>query len=215
MTAGAHEAGGGFGKSAGVNAARGFAVVAIAVVIGVLLMVKGLDKTDSVVAGETTDTTQPAGEDVGTDVGGAGDVVAGDGDNADTDPDEAVVEGTDDGTTTADTVQEEVVVEGPRAPADVTVLVLNGSGGLKGVAGRGTEKIGAAGYTTATAADARSAGPTLILYVEGYEQDAIAVAAVFGVEGHIEAFNAETSPVDDTQNAHVIVRIGNDNLITN
>lgn len=195
MTAGAHEAGGGFGRSAGVNAARGVAVVAVAVLVGILLMAKGLNKTDSVAAisGESTTTTVGAQDDA-------------------TLVDSSVVEDEQTETTTSETAP--ATPAAPRVPAEVKVLVLNGSGGIAGVAGRGTAKLAEAGYATADPADARASAPTVILYTEGFELDAQAVAAVFGVPVETVApFDPANSPVDDIQGANVIVRIGNDQLI--
>lgn len=196
MTAGAHEAGGGFGKSAGVNAARGIAVIALAVIVGALLMAKGLDETDSVAPlGETTATTV--------------------GNGANDDPDTTV----ETASTGDDTVVEEETTTpaptGPRVPAEVRVLVLNGAGGIAGIAGRGTAKLVEAGYDTAGASDAKGPAPSIILYTEGFELEAQAVADVFGIpaDTYTAPFDPETSPTDDTQGANIIVRIGNDNVI--
>ncbi len=194
MTAGAHEAGGGFGKSAGVNAARGVAVVAIAVLVGVLLMAKGLNKTDSVAAisGDSTTTTTTVQADEAVETSSVA---------ADQQPE-----------TSEETVP--AAPTEPRAPAEVKVLVLNGSGGIAGVAGRGSAKLQESGYAVATPDDARAPGPTVILYTEGFELDAQAVAAVFGVPVETVApFDPANSPIEDTQAANVIVRIGNDQLI--
>lgn len=206
MTAGAHESGDGFGKSAGVVAARGVAVTAIAVLVGVLLMVKGLNETDSAVSAQGTTTTVVGAEDTAAE--GTGDSV--------TDTEDPVVTDGDGATDPEDSSTTTVAPVGPRPPAEVTVLILNGSGGIAGVAARGTAKVTEAGYATAKATDAKSAAPTLILYVEGYEADAIAVAAVFGVDpaAHVAPYDPDTSPVDDIAGAQVIVRIGNDQLIS-
>ncbi len=197
MTAGAHEAGGGFGRSAGVNTARGLAVIAVAVVVGLLLMREGLaERTE---AAATTDTT--TAPDNSAD------------DNLVTDPE----------TDTADEAEEAPVEETTttaapavaRPPAEVTVLVLNGTNGIKGVAGRGTAVVTGAGYVGASPKNADVDGPSVVLYVEGYEADARAVAAAFGVDPDavVAPFDPATSPIADTQGANVIVRVGNDNVI--
>lgn len=192
MTAGAHESGGGFGKSAGVNAARGLGVVLFAVVVGVLLMVKGIDKPDSVAASVTTTTTTP-------------------------ESDEAPIE------LTPEADVEEPVVEAPvevvtptvaRPPAEVTAFVINGSG-LNGVAGRGTTKLTEAGYLTLTPGNANAPAASAIFYTEGFELEAQAIAAVFGIpiETTVFPLDPANSPIDDILGANILVRVGNDGVI--
>ncbi len=194
MAVGAHEAGGGFGKSAGANAGRGIAVVVLAVIVGALLMTKGLDSNDAVAPlgnGDTTTTTTQA-EDSAVGV-------------------VTTVDGEDDSGTSETTVAEST---GPRAPAEVLVLVLNGAG-LNGVAGRGSDMLSGLGYATATPDNAKSPAKSVILYTEGFEVEAQAVAAAFGVpvETTVFAFDPNDSPIADTQGANVIVRVGNDGVI--
>lgn len=195
MAVGAHEAGGGFGKSAGANAGRGIAVVVLAVIVGALLMTKGLDSNDAVapIGGSATTTTTPNSDD-----SAVGAVTTAEG---------------QDNPETADTTGVDPV--GPRAPAEVLVLVLNGAG-LNGVAGRGTGLLTDLGYATATPADANSPAKTVILYTEGFEAEAEAVAAAFGapVESTVFALDPEDSPTEDTQGANIVVRIGNDGVIS-
>ncbi len=194
MAVGAHEAGGGFGKSAGANAGRGIAVVVLAVIVGALLMTKGLSSDDAVAL--------PGEDDITTTTIKADDSAVG-----------AVttVDGEDDSGTSDTTVAEPV---GPRAPADVLVLVLNGAS-LNGVAGRGSDLLAELGYATATPDNAKSPAKSVILYTEGFEAEAQAVAAAFGipVETTVFAFDPADSPIDDTQGANIIVRVGNDGVI--
>lgn len=195
MTAGAHESGAGFGKSAGVNAARGVGVIVVAVVVGMLLMMKGLDENDSVAAAveDTTTTTTVQDE--------TGESVPATAETADTE-------------TTTETVVEAAPVDAARAPADVQVLVINGAS-RAGVAGRGTDVLIAAGYATATPDNANADGPSAIFYSEGFRLEAEAIAAVFGipVETTVIALTSENLPVNDTQGAKIVVRVGNDNVI--
>ncbi len=207
MTAGAHEAAGGNlgpGGSVGASSARGVIVIVAAVAVGLLLMWRGLGETDSqaVDAGGTEETTSD-------DVSSGDDAVA----DGDTD-----TNATDDGTATdgaTDTTPDSTAAPVAHAPAEVTVLVLNGTNGIKGVAGRGTEVAAGAGFATAEAKNADVDGPSVVLYVEGYEADAIAVAQAFSVDpaAVVQPFDPATSPIADTQGAHVIVRVGNDGLI--
>ncbi len=194
MAVGAHEAGGGFGKSAGANAGRGIAVVVLAVIVGALLMTKGLDSNDAVAplgGDDTTTTTVAADDSVVEPV--------------------TTVDGEDD-PGTSDTTAVELV--GPRAPADVLVLVLNGAS-LNGVAGRATDMLSDLGYATATPDNAKSPAKSVVLYTEGFEAEAQAVAAAFGIpaETTVFALDPTDSPIDDTQSANIIVRVGNDGVI--
>ncbi len=199
MTAGAHDAGGGFGRSAGVNTARGIGVILVAIVVGLLLMREGLaERTE---AAATTDTTEAPSSDSDENLVTDPDADA----DADAAADDAVVEET---TTTTEAAV-------ARPPAEVKVLVLNGTNGIQGVAGRGTTVVTDAGYVGAEPKNAEVDGPSVVLYVEGYEADARAVAAAFGVDPDavIAPFDAATSPIADTQSANVIVRVGNDGVI--
>ncbi len=207
MTAGAHEAAGGNlgpGGSVGASSARGVIVIVAAVAVGLLLMWRGLGETDSqaVDAGGTEETTSD-------DVSSGDDAVA----DGDTDTNAA-----DDGTATdgaTDTTPDSTAAPVAHAPAEVTVLVLNGTNGIKGVAGRGTEVAAGAGFATAEAKNADVDGPSVVLYVEGYEAEALAVAAVFGpgLEGLVQPLDPADLPIDDTQESSIIVILGPDNLI--
>ena len=68
-----------------------------------------------------------------------------------------------------------------RAPASVSVVVLNGSGGVKGVAGATTDKIKAKGYKTLEPGNAAPVDKTTVYYTAGYQADANAVAGVLGL----------------------------------
>lgn len=208
MTAGAHEAAGGNlgpGGSVGASSARGVIVIVAAVAVGLLLMWRGLGETDSqaVDAGASEETT--TSDDASSDDGAVADDAT---DGAATDDGTATDGGTD---TTSDSTAAPVA----HPPAEVKVLVLNGTNGIKGVAGRGTEVAAGAGFATAEAKNADVDGPSVVLYVEGYEADAIAVAQAFSVDpaAVVQPFDPATSPIADTQGAHVIVRVGNDGLI--
>jgi hypothetical protein len=130
----------------------------------------------------------------------------------------ATTDGTTDGTTSTDDTMAETttttVISGPRPAAEVRVLVLNGAG-TQGIAAMGTEAVETAGYTTAFPKNADSLRPSAILYVDGYQFDAEAVAAVFaaGLETLVAPLDDTNRPIDDIQGAHVIVVVGNDGAI--
>ncbi len=205
MTAGVHEAGGGGGV--GASSARGVIVIVAAVAVGLLLMWRGLGEADTqAVDAGTGDETATADDGTATD-GTTTDGAA---------TDDTTADGTTtDGTATDGTATEDTTAPVAHAPAEVTVLVLNGTNGIMGVAGRGTEVVAGAGFATAEAKNADVDGPSVVLYVEGYEADAIAVAQTFSVDpaAVVQPFDPATSPIADTQGAHVIVRVGNDGLI--
>ena len=68
----------------------------------------------------------------------------------------------------------------PHQPAEVKILVLNGSG-LVGVAGQATDILNGKGYTTIPPANAPAKVPaTVVYYTEGYQADAEAIAAALG-----------------------------------
>jgi len=216
----------------GTDIFRGALVILTAVVIGGFVISRGLDDP----AG--TDTTEVAaasagadGDSTGEDTGATGtldDTAAGTGDQTGQEvlPDDGTASEstagigsavTDDTTMTGDTTAgttTTVAPAGPRPADQVRVLVLNGAG-TQGIAARGTEAMQAAGYTTADPKNADAPGASAILYTEGYELDAAAVASVFatGLEMLIAPLDDTNRPVDDIQGAHIVVVIGNDGTI--
>lgn len=161
--------------------ARGAILVAVAVVIGVLLL-----RDDDAV------TTQVA---VGSDSVGEID------DGATID--EGGEEGEDDSTTTTPTT------EAARPPAEVKVLVANGSG-VNGAAGGTTDALGALGYVTATPANAERVPETVVYYTTGFEAEAAALAAAIGAPAEAVTPMPPVAPVDDLQLANVLVHLGPD-----
>lgn len=206
MNTGAHDAGGGFTQSVGTNAARGIGVILAAVLVGVGLMAVGYsDSTVVADAGDDGDSALVAGEDD-------------DGDEADTDDgasdDGTVAEETT--TTQAPTTTTTEPVPTARPAAEVTVVVMNAADGKPGIAGRTTGVVEDAGYETITPRDAGKDQETSIQYIEGYEGDAIAVAAVFGLdESVVEPFPADPNIRDASHvdGAQIIVFVGLDNKI--
>lgn len=192
MTAGAHDSGEGFGRSAGVNAARGIAVIVGAVLLGIFLMVRGVED-NSVAADEVTTSTVSAT----TTVPGDEDVVTTVPPEVDPDPDSTL---------------------GPqRPPAEVLTLALNGTSPIQsGVAGKTRDRLTAAGYSSADPKNADTPGPSVILFTEGFESDARAIAELFDVDpaAVVKPFDAATSPISDTQSANVIVMAGSDGVIS-
>ena len=123
----------------------------------------------------------------------------------------AEAEAAEAGATTEETVPAAPVL---RSPAEGKVLVLNGAQ-TQGIAARGTEALLAANYKTAAPKNAVDQRPSAVLYTEGYEAEAVAVTAVFGVglEGLAQPLDAANMPIDDTQESNIIVVIGPDSAI--
>ncbi len=191
MTTGAHDAGG-FTKSAGASAIRGVMVIAAAVVVGVLLMGRGLSDTSvEAVAAEKSETTLPG--DDGTEGG-------------------AVTTTTTEAPTTT---EPEPDVPKLRDPSQVAVLVLNAAEGKPGIAGRGTDVLKPLGYLTLKPDNSTVDGPTAFLFVEGYAAEAAEIAKAYGLDPttYVKPLDPAAPPVDDTQGAKVIVVIGNDGAI--
>jgi hypothetical protein len=158
---------------------RGAVLIAAAVLLGIVLLGKGLDS---------------GFVNTGDDAGSVGSGDSGDGGTSETGPT------TPDGTPVT------------RPPAEVTVWVLNG-GGPTGTATNGTQLVANAGYATVGAANAPEDVPqSTIYYVEGYQADAAAVAALLGfpVDRVVALPNPPPVPNADLQGATVVAVLGPD-----
>lgn len=189
MSRSSQDPGGGFGRSAGTAAMRGFALIGVAVVLGFVLLSSGLDDDDSVQAGSnrtTTTTTTATGETTdptGTDA---------------TDP-----EGTT-GTTSAV----------PLPPNEVRVLVANGSG-VSGAAGTMNEQLKSRGYVGLDPKNASGNVPSTVVYfAEGFQREAAAVATAIGADPAAAVQPMPNPPpLEDPatlQEAHVLIVLGPD-----
>ena len=134
---------------------RGALLVAVAVLVGVVLLGKGFD------TGFLPSTGGSSEEEAGDD----GD----DGDDGDGD-------GTTDESTTSTTVTPTTHVQ-----AQVRVIVLNG-GGPSGAAGTSSTALAAAGFTTLDAGNTEPpVAATAVYFVPGFDADAVAIAANLGI----------------------------------
>ena len=198
MTAGAHDTGEGFGRSAGVNAARGIAVIVGAVLLGFFLMVRGVDD-NATAASETVETPDATTDETAEEV------------------DDTVVEDVVTTLPPEEVTPTEDTLGAQRNPSEVTTLAVNGTDPVQsGVAGRTSDRLTAAGYVEAPPANADTPGPSVVLFFEGFESDARAIAQLFGVDpgAVVRPFDPATSPVADTRGANVIVMAGTDGVIT-
>jgi hypothetical protein len=167
--------GGGFARSVAGSAARGAALIALAVIIGIVLLQVIDDGTDgpigdggTVNAGGSTVTTAPT-----------------------TDGADATT------TTTAATP--------PRQPAEVAVLVLNGSG-REGAATAQTNALRGEGYQTLTAADADGRQGNIVYYKPGFDRECTTVAGLVGGAPTVEAM--PDPPPTGSENASCVVILG-------
>jgi hypothetical protein len=101
----------------------------------------------------------------------------------------------------------------PHDPAQVKVLVLNGSG-KSGVAKSGKDQLAAANYTVLEPGNASGGTLTvsLVYFVAGYDADAATIAAKLGLPA--SAAQALPTPlpatIADAQGANVVVLVGTD-----
>lgn len=170
-------------RAGGLDAnTRGIAVLVVAVLIGFLLLLKAGDGgTSEVSTGTTPGTVDTSGIET-----------------------TSTVAGSDTTTTTADTGST------GRAPSEVKVIVLNGSGKV-GVAKTNSAAIGQKGYTMLTPGNAAAnSSSTAVYYAEGYKTEAEAVAAALGKTPDIVVAKPTTSLGAGSDTANVVVVLGAD-----
>lgn len=162
------------------NPARGVALVVVAVLVGLFLLRNGLDSS----------TTVSAGSDKGSDSS-----------SADAGSDSS---GTDGGSSTTTTLA-------TRVPSETKTIVLNGSG-VGGAAKRVSNTLAGLGYDlTNPDGDNSTIKPdtTQVLYTDGFQAEAAAVAAAIGAPATgVQALGTQ-SP-GNTAGANVIVILAAD-----
>ena len=113
-------------------------------------------------------------------------------------------EGTDDGTETTETT---VAV---KTPAEVSVIVLNGTS-VSGAAGKYSTAIGSAGYQMLEPGDASTKIPvTAVFFTAGFEREAAAVALAAGAPATVTPAALPAPPPGEVGAANVVVVIGAD-----
>lgn len=197
---------GSLARSTGGAAARGALLIALAVVIGLVLMAFALDdESTEVTSTDATDQTTIPQADTDDDGTGA----------------DAIDPGTDDGTTGTTAAPATIApADGgdPRPPGEVNVLVANGTGG-KGVAGTVSDKLIARGYIS-PASNAPSTAESVVYYRDTYEDDARAVAEIIGTTADLlrpaaDPIAVSPAAISDGRldAANIVVIIGNDERI--
>jgi hypothetical protein len=127
------------------------------------------------------------------------------GDNSSTDggSDAGSDEGVTDGEETTTTLP-------PKTPAEVTVIVLNGTS-VGGAAGKYSTAIGSAGYQMLEPGDAATKIPaTQVFFTPGFEREAAAVALAAGAPATVTPAALPTPPPGEVGAAGVVVVIGAD-----
>ena len=167
-----HAADGSFTRSFLGAFARGTGLIAVALVIGVVLLQWSDASTDAAAGGQPPSVGTPEG------------------------PPET-------STTTASTAP-----AGPRAPGDVAVLVLNGSGKSQ-QAGPMSERLKVVGYRTLTAGNASRRADSVVLCRPGLEREASALVAATGIPATAGVLDeAAATGMEGAAEADCVVIIG-------
>jgi hypothetical protein len=116
-------------------------------------------------------------------------------------------EGTDAGTDAGETTTTTLAV---RAPAEVTVIVLNATS-VNGAAGKYSTALGSVGYVMLEPASAATKIPTTQVYfTPGFEAEAAAVALAAGAPATVTPAAMPTPPPGEIGTANVVVVLGAD-----
>ena len=175
---------GSFARSAGGAGARGLVLLAVALLIGIVL----LNATDADPPGTTVSAR------------GDSDTAADDG--------ESDASGEGEGEEAAATTVPTPTTAPAKAPKDVKVIVANASD-VNGAAGNAKKVLDPLGFNMLAPANATKVAETSVYFTPGYEADAAAVAAALTLPP--EAIKAIPAPPPfDTKGANVAVVIGSD-----
>lgn len=109
-----------------------------------------------------------------------------------------------------DTGEETTTTLAVKAPAEVTVIVLNGTS-VGGAAGKYSTALGSAGYQLLDPGDAPAKIPvTQVFFTPGYEREAAAVALAAGAPATVTPAALPTPPPGEVGAANVVVVLGAD-----
>ena len=191
-----------FTRSTATAAARGGALIVIAIVIGVLLLWQGFDGADTSATNDSDTAQTPEEVDQGQQT------------PTTTPPDTS---GVSDETTSTTTTTVPVVIDPPNS---VKVAVLNGRG-VSGLAGSRSNHLKTAGYVSIAAnADTSDKELSRVYYTPGYEDEAELVAvALNGSPSVIEAAPADPLTLvaetyrEATADYHIYVVLGADAVL--
>ncbi|MBA2496492.1 MAG: LytR C-terminal domain-containing protein [Acidimicrobiia bacterium] len=174
----------------GVASAKGAVLIAVAVVVGIVLLGRGFD---SGILPETAETPSEQA------------------DGAEAEAEAEIEDGGEDGTVTTPTTVTAVT----QALDQVRVIALNATGStgqaLAGVAGSGTEALQEAGYSnTLPGANTTPVATSSVLFAPGLEADAAAVATALALPPTAVEPLPTPLPVGVPPEAQVVVVLGDD-----
>ena len=195
----------GLGPSNGSAAPRGIILIVVASVLGILLLWKGIDGPTSDVAGPSSNSSTTTVAEADSDEGEGGEGEIGESDLLDI---------TGDPTTTTTTT-----LFPPTPPAEVQVLVANGSG-ISGGAGTVTDLLIPQGYTTLPAANAIPTDVTGIYFRTGMSQEARIIQEQLApdypnvlMQIPDDGLEVPDSTADRVEQADVVIILGSDGVI--
>jgi len=166
---------------AGAANLRGGILIAVAVVVGVVLLGKGFDSGI-----------------IGSSGGDPSDEVS------------AGSEGGDGGTDASDVGSTTTTTAPARTPGEVRVQVLNGGATVGGSAGTASQTLSGAGYNVIAAENADTdVAATTVYAAAGYEADAVAIATALGLTVEPQAM-PPTPPAPAPADINVVVVLGPD-----
>lgn len=171
---------GSFVRSAGSAGARGVALLAVALLIGVVL----LNATD----------TEPPGARVSTSEGA---------------PDDEGGAATDGPKSTTTLPSATTTTLAAHQPKDVKVIVFNVSD-VKGAAGKASDTVKPAGYNVLAPGNAPVTATSVVYFTPGYDRDAAAIAAALAFPATAVKPWPSPPPIADTKGANVVVLLAAD-----
>ena len=171
---------GSFAKSAGGAAGRGILLIAVAVLVGVLILRNGFDSGSGSSSPPTTSSGGGAVTSVATNTTAAG--------------------GSTESTATTPST---------RPANQVKVFVANGAG-IQGAAGKAVDTLTPLGYVAVAGNSPNRVQTTTVYYTEGYQAEAQGVAAALGAPAASVQPMPTPPPIADIQGAQVLVVLGPD-----
>ena len=195
---------GGLGPSNAAAAPRAFLLIAIAVVIGLVLLWKGLDSTPGTVAPADVPAVAESSPEVPATpeapvAGGAA----------------AVAQPAPPPEAPAPPTPEDLFPEPTYAPNEVKVLVANGSG-VSGAAGKVTDMLSPLGWAMESPANADKTSTSGIYYKTGYAHNARLIQDHFGEDPSILSqfppggVAVPDGALDRVDNADIVIILGSD-----
>ena len=205
---------GGLGPSNAAAAPRAFLLIAVAVVIGLVLLWKGIDSTPGTVApAGAPAVAEPSTDESSTDQGSDTPVDETSSGAGDTSSDQPATTEAPAPTTTEDSFPEPTY-----APNEVKVLVANGSG-VSGAAGKVTDMLSPLGWAMESPANADKTSISGIYYKTGYAHNARLIQDHFGEDPNILSqfptggLAVPGSSLDRVDNADIVIILGSDRAI--